>query len=299
VSDWLFVKLARHQLKDYWDLQLSSVAFFWLCAIEMVVRRRFTRLAPERVTDMFYWVLMPQVRIASRMVAIALVLGLAVVFGVRHEAAYLEGFGPVARQPKVLIIAELLVLMDLATYWTHRMFHTVPGLWRYHALHHSAHQVTWSTTGRVHPLNELANFLATVVPFALVGFPISVVLPVAPFVIMFAICAHAEWNTAYGPFAKILVSPRFHRWHHTHSHEGGNKNFANVFAIWDRLFGTYYLPADRLPQRFGLDVDDVPQGYLGQFLYPWRKAAVAAPRAVDAPRELAGQAILGQGSDAP
>jgi sterol desaturase/sphingolipid hydroxylase (fatty acid hydroxylase superfamily) len=252
---------------------------------------------------MFYWVMMPQVRVFSRMVAITLVLSLAFLFGIDHDAAYLEGFGPIARQPKVLLIVELLLLMDLATYWTHRLFHTLPFLWRFHALHHSAHQVTWSTTGRVHPINEMANYLATVVPFALVGFPVSVVLPVAPFVIAFAICAHADWNTAYGPFSGLLVSPRFHRWHHTHSHEGGNKNFANVFAFWDRLFGTYYLPADRLPQQFGLDVDDVPQSYLGHLIYPFRKPSEAPAVAAPAPRDRAAQPIMRelgqQPSDAP
>lgn len=298
MSDWLFVKLASHQLEDYWSLQLSSVAFFWFAGIEMLLRkRRLTKLTRDQFTDMFYWIMMPQVRIASRLVAIALVVGLAFVFGVTYDAAYFEGYGPIARQPTWLLVIELLLLMDVSTYWTHRLFHTVPGLWRYHALHHSPHQVTWSTTGRVHPLNEMANYLSTVVPWALIGFPVNVVLPVAPFIIFFALFAHSGLNTAYGPFAKILVSPRFHSWHHTHSHEGGNKNFANVFAFWDRLFGTYYLPADRLPTEFGLDVDDVPQGYLGQLLYPWRKPA-AAEQAVlaAAPRELAAQPLR---SDAP
>jgi sterol desaturase/sphingolipid hydroxylase (fatty acid hydroxylase superfamily) len=272
VSDWLLIKLAQHQLEDFWSLQLSSVAFFWLCAINMLVTRRWSlKLAPDQVTDMFYWLLMPQVRVISRMVAVVVVLGLALAFGVQLDAARFDGFGPVARQPKALIIVELFVLMDFATYWSHRMFHTVPFLWRFHALHHSAKRIRWSTTGRVHPVNELVNYLATVVPYTLLGFPISAILPVAPVVIAFALFAHSEMTTAYGPFSGILVSPRFHRWHHTHSHEGGNKNFANVFAFWDRLFGTYYLPEGRLPETFGLDVDDVPTNYLGQLRYPWQR----------------------------
>jgi sterol desaturase/sphingolipid hydroxylase (fatty acid hydroxylase superfamily) len=289
VSDVLFFKLASHQLEDYWPLQVSSVFFFVIAGIEMLARkRRLTKLSRDQFTDMFYWLLMPQVRIASRLVAIALVVGLAFVFGVTYDAAYFEGYGPIARQPTWLIVIELLLLMDVSTYWTHRLFHTVPGLWRFHALHHSAHQVTWSTTGRVHPLNEMANYLSTVVPWALIGFPVNVVLPIAPAIIFFALFAHAEWSdTAFGPFSKIFVSPRLHRWHHTHSNEGGNKNFANVFAFWDRLFGTYYLPADRMPEVYGLDVDDVPQGYLAQLVYPFRKPAVEGAAAeVAAAREI-------------
>jgi sterol desaturase/sphingolipid hydroxylase (fatty acid hydroxylase superfamily) len=136
-----------------------------------------------------------------------------------------------------------------------------------------------------------------VVPLALVGFPVNVILPVSPFVIAFAICAHTQWNFSYGPLSGILVSPRFHRWHHTHSHEGGDKNFANVFSFWDRLFGTYYFPQDRLPDRFGLDVDDVPTSYLGQFLYPWRKESITRARPVPHTRPIVDE--LRRDGDAP
>jgi sterol desaturase/sphingolipid hydroxylase (fatty acid hydroxylase superfamily) len=168
------------------------------------------------------------------------------------------------------------VLMDLITYWAHRSFHTFPFLWRFHSLHHSAKYVRWSTTGRVHPLNELANYMVTVLPLALIGFPVNAVMPATPIVILFALFAHTQLNVSFGPLSSIFVSPRFHRWHHTHSHEGGNKNFANVFSLWDRLFGTYYLPADRMPERFGLDVDDVPESYVGQLVYPWRRRSEPA-----------------------
>jgi sterol desaturase/sphingolipid hydroxylase (fatty acid hydroxylase superfamily) len=182
-----------------------------------------------------------------------------------------HGFGPVARQPHWLIVVELIVLMDLITYWAHRSFHAVPFLWRFHALHHSARYVRWSTTGRVHPINELINYLVTVLPLALVGFPVLAVMPATPIVILFALFAHTQVNVSFGPLSWLFVSPRFHHWHHTHSHEGGNKNFANVFSLWDRLFGTYYFPADRSPQVFGLDHEVVPENYLAQLAYPWRK----------------------------
>jgi sterol desaturase/sphingolipid hydroxylase (fatty acid hydroxylase superfamily) len=283
----LLVELAR-QAEDYGRLQFSSLGFFTLCALEGLAVRR--RLMPgqkpafvqfgELFADMFYWLLMPTVRVLSRIVSLLLIAGIGLLFGMQRDAHLLDGFGPLARQPRVLIIAELILLMDLSTYWTHRLFHTVPFFWRFHAVHHSASHIRWSTTGRNHPLNEMANYLVTIVPFAAIGFPVSAVLPVTPMIVAYAICAHTDWDTAYGPLSGVMVSPRLHRWHHTPSHEGGNKNFANIFAFWDRLFGTYYLPADRLPEKFGLDVDDMPRNYLGQLLYPWRRCApgsAAAP----------------------
>lgn len=252
-------------------MQASALGFFWLYSMELLARRkRPGKLPPELFTDMFYWLFMPQVRVVSRILAILLIVPIGLLFGQQIDPRLLQGYGPVARQPTWLIVIELILLMDLLTYCIHRVFHTVPWLWRFHALHHSAKYIRWSTTGRVHPINEAINYLVTVVPLALVGFPISVVLPVSPIVIAFAIGAHTQWNVGFGPLSSVFVSPRFHHWHHTHSHEGGNKNFANVFSFWDRLFGTYYLPKDRMPETFGLDVDDVPESYLGQLLYPFR-----------------------------
>ena len=284
-------------------MQASALGFFWLLSMELLVRKqRPGKLSPELFTDMFYWLFMPQVRVVSRILAILLIVPIGLLFGKEIDPRLLQGYGPVARQPTWLIVIELIVLMDLLTYCIHRVFHTVPWLWRFHALHHSAKYIRWSTTGRVHPINEAINYLVTVVPLALVGFPISVVLPVSPIVIAFAIGAHTQWNIGFGPLSSVFVSPRFHHWHHTHSHEGGNKNFANVFSFWDRLFGTYYLPKDRMPETFGLDVDDVPESYLGQLLYPFRgrkhqeRPAESRPAAAPAPAMVPG---LERRSDAP
>jgi sterol desaturase/sphingolipid hydroxylase (fatty acid hydroxylase superfamily) len=273
------VELARLQVHDYWRLQLSFFGFFGNYAAEAYVlkRRLLAKLPPEVVTDMFYWMFMPPLRILARFLSVGVLVLLAVLFGSQADPAMLRGFGPLARQPTWLIVIELVILMDLITYWAHRSFHAIPFLWRFHSLHHSAKYVRWSTTGRVHPLNELANYLVTVLPLALIGFPVNAVMPATPIVILFALFAHTQWNVSFGPLSSVFVSPRFHRWHHTHSHEGGNKNFANVFSLWDRLFGTYYLPADRMPERFGLDVDDVPENYLGQLVYPWRAGNAAEP----------------------
>jgi sterol desaturase/sphingolipid hydroxylase (fatty acid hydroxylase superfamily) len=272
VSGWELLALLKSQMGDFWRLQLSFIGFFGNWLVEaFLLKKPWRKLPPELVTDMFYFLFMPTLRMLGRAISVSVLVGFGVWFGLQADPEMLRGFGPVANQPRALIIIEVVVLMDFITYWAHRSFHTFPLLWRFHSLHHSAKYVRWSTTGRVHPLNELFNYLVTVLPLALIGFPVNVVMPVTPAVIVFALFAHTQVNVSYGPLSTIFVSPRFHRWHHTHSHEGGNKNFANVFSLWDRLFGTFYLPPDRLPETFGLDVDDVPESYLGQLLYPWRK----------------------------
>jgi sterol desaturase/sphingolipid hydroxylase (fatty acid hydroxylase superfamily) len=279
VSEALLIELAKLQVEDFGWLQLSSAAtFFSLCIVEGLLSR--PRLppkpTPDLVADTFYWLLIPSVRILSRFVAAALLVLLALPLGLEAGPALFHGFGPLAQQSKIAIAIEALVLMDLSAYWGHRLFHTVPALWKFHAIHHSAEYIRWSTTGRVHPVNEVANYIVTVVPCFLIGLPLAIVLPAVPIMVIYAVSAHSQWNPSFGPLKTIFASPRFHRWHHTRSHEGGNKNFANLFSFWDRVFGTYYLPADRIAQKFGLDNERIPEKYLAQLMYPFRKRGSAA-----------------------
>ena len=67
-----------------------------------------------------------------------------------------------------------------------------------------------------------------------------------------------------------LLTPVFHRWHHTSPSEGGNANFAPLFSAWDVLFGTFYMPAGKIPDHYGVDDPMFPQGFLGQLVYPFR-----------------------------
>ena len=58
---------------------------------------------------------------------------------------------------------------------------------------------------------------------------------------------HANLDWDWGPLRSFLVSPRFHRWHHTSEEEARDKNFAGLLPLWDILFGTYYMPRERRP----------------------------------------------------
>ena len=276
------VELIKQEAADFTTLQLRAFGmFFGLCMLEGMLAkpRRSPRPTPDLIADMYYWLLSPLMRITSRIVTVFVLVALALLLRREVGPSLFDGFGPLARQPLWLACVELLLLMDLSSYWSHRLFHTVPFLWRFHAIHHSAKLVRWATTARVHPVNEVVTYLVSTVPFFLLGFPLKAIFPLLPWVMGFALLAHMQWNLSYGWLGHVFVSPNFHRWHHTHSNEGGNSNFSNVFAFWDRLFGTRYFPTDRLPEKLGLDVDDVPESYWKQLAYPFR------------PRNAAGEPI--------
>ena len=79
---------------------------------------------------------------------------------------------------------------------------------------------------------------------------------------MTALFVHANLNWTFGPLKYVIATPVFHRWHHGPPHLGGNKNFAPTFALWDYLFGTFYMPEGELPKEYGVDDPHMPQGFL-------------------------------------
>ena len=264
-------ELISLQGDEFWWYQLKTTLVFLNLAFLggfLTATPASAKPPPELRTDTVYWLLMPSARLVSQIV-FAVLIALPIWPLLPHEL--LSGHGPVMKQPEILRMVEVVLLTDFFAYWMHRLFHRVPFLWRFHAVHHSPTYVRWSTAGRVHPLNETANYLVGILPCLLLGFPLQTVLTVAPLLVAYAIAAHVDWNPPYGRLSVIFASPRFHRWHHTYSHEGGNSNFSNVFSLWDKVFGTFYLPKDQVPRVFGLDGGaKMPETYLGQLTEPFR-----------------------------
>jgi sterol desaturase/sphingolipid hydroxylase (fatty acid hydroxylase superfamily) len=78
---------------------------------------------------------------------------------------------------------------------------------------------------------------------------------------------HADLPWTYGRLSAVLVSPVMHRWHHARDVEGTGSNFATVFSVFDRAFGTYYVPG-LCTVPLGV-TDEMGQGTMGQLLYPF------------------------------
>lgn len=166
--------------------------------------------------------------------------------------------------------AIALLVGDLGVYAIHRLQHTVPWLWRFHAVHHSAEELDWLIGFRFHPIDL---FLLRVVSLG----PL-VALNVAPSAIAIFVgvsgwqswLVHANVRMPYGPLRWLLVSPEFHHWHHSAEREAYDRNYASLVASWDVLFGTVYLPSGRQPSRYGIE-DALPSGWIGRFFHPFHR----------------------------
>jgi sterol desaturase/sphingolipid hydroxylase (fatty acid hydroxylase superfamily) len=191
-------------------------------------------------------------------------------------SAYIDnGHGPLSGLPFWQQALIYLLLADLLLYWIHRGFHGAT-MWRFHAIHHSAEQVDWTTTYRFHPVNLILQQSTVTVIMMGLGISPKVMAFFVAWDILSAAFVHANVNWTFGPLKYVIATPVFHRWHHGPADDGGSSNFAPTFAIWDVMFGTFHMPEGRLPEVFGVDEHAYPQSYLGQLVHPFKPQAPAA-----------------------
>lgn len=175
--------------------------------------------------------------------------------------------GWVASAPLWAQVVGVLVATDFAQYWIHRAFHT-PRLWPWHAIHHSAPDVNWTTTFRTHPVNYLVANAALAMLARLAGVSETAILLAAPIFFFSGAWTHANLDWTFGPLRYVIASPVFHRWHHSAEAASREKNYAPMFPMWDLMFGTFYMPRRARPARFG--ADGVPGDLIGQLVHPLR-----------------------------
>ena len=165
-----------------------------------------------------------------------------------------------------------LLVADLTQYWVHRAFHQIPWLWRFHAIHHSAETMDWMAGSRLHFVDAVATCSLTVVPLFLLGFSEAAVGVYVVVVVVQATFIHANVRWEFPQLQRWVATPCYHHWHHAAEPQAVDKNFSVHSPLWDRVFGTYYMPG-RWPERYGLSgPHGVPDGWARQFLHPFRGA---------------------------
>lgn len=257
-----------HQLKEIivW-FAISAVLFSALAYLNPSLRgQRFLRKGI--ILDTFYWFLTPIMSSTlSPFVILAISSTLLLLSGEKQFSIFVES--PIALQ--VLVV---LLLSDMLQYVSHRLFHGTY-LWKYHAIHHSPTEIDWLTSSRFHPVNILIHSTLIAGLVSALGFDPVVFALLVPFNTLYSGMVHANLNWTFGPLAKVFASPIFHRWHHTFPDEGGNKNFAPTFSFLDVLFGTYYMPKNKVPTRFGIDAP-IEEDLIEQLLSPWKQGTTKA-----------------------
>jgi len=178
--------------------------------------------------------------------------------------------------PLVAQLALALVVVEFFQYWTHRLEHEHDWLWRFHATHHSAPRLYWLNAARFHFVDiALLNF-GFVVPLVVLGAGDAVFVLWLVASSVHGICQHANMQIRCGPFNWIFSMAELHRWHHSRLVEESNTNYGQTLILWDIVFRSRFLPADRKPpEDIGIpELSAFPMTWLGQLLSPLRWARI-------------------------
>ena len=167
--------------------------------------------------------------------------------------------------PAIATIAFAVFLGDFVGYWRHRLEHT-PLLWPSHAVHHSDTEMTWLTLERFHPFNRVTTFFIDSSVLIILGLPPFAVIANNLVRHYYGYFVHADLPWTYGRLGMIFVSPAMHRWHHAADKRFFDTNYATVFSIFDRAFGTFRVPGPCTPP-LGV-TDDMAPTLVGQMSYP-------------------------------
>lgn len=182
----------------------------------------------------------------------------------------------------------LFLGVDLSYYVFHRVSHRVGFMWAAHVVHHQSEEYNLSVALRQSWLDQLVEWIFYT-PFALFGFPPAMFAVVSGVNTLYAFWPHTRAIGRLGPFEWIFNTPSAHRVHHAVNPRYIDKNYASMFVIWDRLFGTY--EREREEPVFGTLKPLPGTSPLHANVEPWRDSAQRrAPRPASAPSCACGSA---------
>ncbi len=144
--------------------------------------------------------------------------------------------------PTAVEVAAAVVLLDLAIYGQHVLFHAVPVLWRLHRMHHADLDFDVTTGARFHPIEIVLSMLIKFAVIALLGAPALAVLIFEVVLNATAMFNHGNLRLPRRVDATlrwVVVTPDMHRVHHSVIRAETDSNFGFNLPWWDRLFGTY------------------------------------------------------------
>jgi len=239
------------------------------CVLAFVLERA----RPER-EDYRPWDQALRIEVAHYLVDYNLGYGLAMLaylgayagVGVLTPVVLWPGRWPVAAQ-----VALALVLSDLLSYWQHRLFHRLPRLWRFHAIHHRGTRLNFPRAVRFHFVDISLGTFLSFLPLALMRAPMEMVTWLATWSGVLGILFHMNVRMRTPRWLdRWICTPAVHRWHHSDRREESEGNFGTCVMLYDRLFGTYLAPAPEGPVHVGVEKEPLQGSFLEQLAEPFR-----------------------------
>lgn len=188
------------------------------------------------------------------------------LFGWLISSSFQQAITHIPFLPQLLLC---IFVADFVQYWTHRAYHEVPFLWRFHSVHHSVKTMDWLAGSRQHMLELVFTRVGVLGALYVFGFEKSVMDVYIIIVGFQAVFNHANVHLPWGPLRYLVVTPDFHHWHHASDDEAIDRNYAAHFSFIDYVLGTAVKSKEKFPKGYGVVGDYMPDGFVNQQLFPF------------------------------
>ena len=268
-------------MQELWWRVLESEAYLWAVCISffVLIERVFPRVRAqppwrkEWGQDVGWLVLNVFLNHSwARVVAVLSIFELSNLDAIWRS--HVPALDSMAGWPLLAQFAIVFVVADFLAWYLHRLSHRNGFLWRFHVLHHSSERMDWLATFRGHWIDGVFLDLSYVLPLALLPVDFRVLILFGAFDLLAVTYLHANLPIGRRPgwLFRWVGSPVAHHWHHSAENRlKYGQNFGRYTLIWDRLFGTFHLPADHAaPERFGLqEQGKYYRGFFRRFFMPF------------------------------
>jgi sterol desaturase/sphingolipid hydroxylase (fatty acid hydroxylase superfamily) len=163
--------------------------------------------------------------------------------------------------PFAVVVILCVLIQDVVIYWQHRLFHTVPVLWRIHKMHHADSHVDTTTGLRFHPIEIALSLCIKAAVVVLFGVPALAIVIFEIALNAFSLFNHAnirlpeKWDKRV---STILVTQRLHRIHHSQAKQHSNTNYGFSVTWWDKLFNSFTSQSRVNDATFEIGQKDIP-----------------------------------------
>jgi len=159
-------------------------------------------------------------------------------------------------------VVGVMLLDFFGAYLIHWIEHKVRFLWKFHLVHHTDTTVDVTTGLRHHPGEAVFRMVFTILGVIVVGAPIWIVFLYQSISALFAHLTHANIQMPKKidrTLSYVFITPLMHKVHHHYTQPLTDTNYGNIFAVWDRLFGTFAEVEDIKDLTYGIDTHMDPE----------------------------------------
>lgn len=160
------------------------------------------------------------------------------------------------------VILGVMLLDLIGAYFIHWLEHQIKWMWKFHLIHHSDTKVDVTTGLRHHPGETIFRICFTILGVFVIGASIGVVMLYQSLSVLFAHLTHANIDMPRKidrTLSYLFITPNMHKVHHHYTQPLTDTNYGNIFAIWDRIFGTYAEVHSPKELKYGIDTHMEPE----------------------------------------